>query len=50
MCHKNLCNCVEYRVEYEYGAKILYCYECYIKEDELTNLYKYFSLKYNETL
>ena len=45
ICNKNLCNCIDNEIKYEYGAEIHYCYECYQKEDEPTNLYKYFSLK-----
>ena len=50
MCHKNLCNCTNNAIKYDYGAEIHYCNDCYEKEDELTNLYRYFKDKYKESL
>ena len=50
MCHKNLCNCTNNAIKYEYGVEIHFCNECYEKEDELSLLYNYFKEKYNENL
>ena len=48
-CSKRLCNYINYKVEYDYGDEYL-CIECFEKQDPLTNLYKYFKKKYNETM
>ena len=50
ICHKNLCNCTDNALKYDYGVEIHFCKNCFEKEDELTNLYKYFKNKYNEPL
>ena len=50
MCHKNLCNCTNNEIKYDYDANIHFCNECYENEDELTILYKIFKEKYNEPL
>ena len=49
-CHKKLCDCVEYRVEYEYGGDLIYCIDCFEMHDPETQLYNYFKEKYNERL
>ena len=49
-CHKTLCECVEYQVEYENAGDMIFCIECFEKQDPDTQLYKYFREKYNEQL
>ena len=49
-CHKKLCDCVEYKIEYEYGGDVYFCLDCFEKQDPETQLYKYFREKYNEQL
>ena len=49
-CHKTLCDCIECKVEYDYGGDLYFCIKCFEGQDPQTNLYKYFRDKYNETL
>ena len=52
-CHKKLCDCIGYKmwkIEYDWGGDLIFCIQCFEKKDPLTNLYKYFKNKYNETL
>ena len=48
--HKQLCDCTQYKVEYDWGGDLMFCIQCFEKKDPLTNLYKYFKNKYNETM
>ena len=49
-CHKTLCGCVEWKIEYDYGGDLTYCLSCFNEQDPETQLYKYFKEKYNEQL
>ena len=49
-CHKKLCDCVEYRVEYDYGGDLTFCLSCFEEQDGEIQLYNYFKNKYNEQL
>ena len=49
-CHKKLCDCVEYRVEYDYGGDLIFCKSCFELQDGESQLYFYFRDKYKEQL
>ena len=49
-CCKLICECVEYKVEYDYAGNVMMCLPCFEKQDGETQLYKYFKEKYNEPL
>ena len=49
-CHKKLCDCIEYKIEYDYGGDLYFCIECFKKQDPEINLYEYFKKKYDEQL
>ena len=44
------CDCIVYKIEYDYGGDLSCCIQCFEKKDPLTNLYRYFKEKYNETM
>ena len=49
-CSKKLCNCIYYKVEYEYGGDLILCLSCFEKQNPEVQLYNYFKEKYNEQL
>ena len=49
-CHKKLCDCVEYKVEYDYAGTVMMCKKCFEEQDGETQLYLYFKQKYDEQL
>ena len=49
-CHKKLCDCVEYRVEYDYGGDLIFCIDCFNEQDPEVQLYLYFKNKYDEKM
>ena len=49
-CHKKLCDCVEYKVEYDYAGTVMMCLSCFELNDQETQLYLYFRDKYKEQL
>ena len=49
-CRKKLCDCVEYKIEYEYGGDLILCLSCFEKQNPEVQLYNYFKEKYNEQL
>ena len=49
-CHKTLCDCVEWKIEYDYAGDMIFCIPCFELQDGETQLYKYFKDKYNEQL
>ena len=49
-CHKKLCDCVEWKIEYENCGDLTYCLSCFELNDPETQLYLYFKQKYDEKL
>ena len=47
---KQMCNCIDYEVEYDYGIDQILCLDCFEKQDSETQLYRYFTDKCNEQL
>ena len=49
-CHKKLCGCIEYHIEYENTYDMYFCKSCFEEQDGETQLYKWFKEKYEEPL
>ena len=45
-----ICECVEYKVEYDYAGNVMMCLPCFENQDGETQIYNYFKNKYNEEL
>ena len=49
-CHKKLCDCVEWEVDYDYAGHMILCRPCFELQDPEIQLYFYFRDKYKEQL
>ena len=38
-CHKTLCDCVEFEIEYDYAGDMIFCRPCFELQDGETQLY-----------
>ena len=41
-CHKKLCDCVEFEIEYDYAGDMILCKSCFEEQDGETQLYFYY--------